>query len=296
MKKSERKTDKKNRDAIYLESAKKAMMGSKIHLSKINRLKKRNPALYQSLMEEARKEYAIAEKDYIDKLNETELEFYYSEPFGYNPRGQYPGHTTRLMIDFANILTLLNLPPQSKILEVGCGSAWISIFLSKMGYTVFAIDIAEDKIKIAREKACQYNTNIEFIVEDAERYTCNQQYDAIFFHDSLHHVLDERKVLQNCFNALNEGGKILLIEPGEKHSQSKLALDAVKQYGTIEKGCSRKRLKTILKEIGFQKVTCYTALNVLFDETIYQWIRNVARVLFSRFRRRGQTVILAQKR
>jgi len=56
------------------------------------------------------------------------------------------------MQNFINLFSLLALPGGSRVLDVACGSGWISQFLTKLGYDVVGIDIAPDMIDTARER------------------------------------------------------------------------------------------------------------------------------------------------
>lgn len=283
-------------EKTLIESAKRAMMGLKTDLKRMRQLKKKNHPLYSKIMKRAKKECAKAEKEYIRKLDKAELEFYHTEPFGYNPRGEYPIYTATLLREFADILALLNCPPKSKVLEVGCGNGWVAIFLSKGGYVVTEVDVEEDKIAIAKRKAREYRAKVQFVVKDAEKLEYEEKYDAVVFHASLHHILNERRVLQKCSNALKWGGKLVIYEPGEKHAQTRQSLEALHRYGTLEKGYSRKYLKKLLKEVGFKNVTCYTTITSTFDEKPLWLAQQIARILHSKVRLGGYpNVMLAKK-
>lgn len=55
------------------------------------------------------------------------------------------------------------------VLELGAGTGSDAIWLSKKGFKVTAIDVSATAVKIARRKAADANTRIEFIVADILR-------------------------------------------------------------------------------------------------------------------------------
>ena len=44
-------------------------------------------------------------------------------------------------------------PPPARILDLGCGGGWTSIFYARLGYQVTGQDIAPDMIAVARDNA-----------------------------------------------------------------------------------------------------------------------------------------------
>jgi ubiquinone/menaquinone biosynthesis C-methylase UbiE len=65
-------------------------------------------------------------------------------------------------------LHLIDEIKNKNIIEMGCGGAQNSIFLSKQGANVTAIDLSPSQIKYAKSLAEQNNTKINFYVEDMQ--------------------------------------------------------------------------------------------------------------------------------
>jgi len=53
-----------------------------------------------------------------------------------------------------------------KILDLGCGSGWLSVYLARLGFSVTGVDIASQAIELAKTWAKQENLSIEFSVAD----------------------------------------------------------------------------------------------------------------------------------
>ena len=65
-----------------------------------------------------------------------------------------------------------------RILDVGCGTGRHAIELTKRGYLVTGIDLAEGQLKKAREKAAAANLNIDFRQQDARNIAFKNEFDV----------------------------------------------------------------------------------------------------------------------
>ena len=71
----------------------------------------------------------------------------------------------------------LNFDKSVKILDVGCGTGRHSIELTKRGYAVKGIDLSESQLTLAREKAKNYNLNIDLSRHDARDLPFKNEFD-----------------------------------------------------------------------------------------------------------------------
>lgn len=53
-----------------------------------------------------------------------------------------------------------------KILDLGCGSGWLSVYLARQGFDVVGVDVAEHALELGRMWAEQENLPIKFEVQD----------------------------------------------------------------------------------------------------------------------------------
>ncbi len=168
----------------------------------------------------------------------------------------------RLLTDFANVIAALRLPVESRILDIACGSGWMSHFLTKLGYDVIGIDISEEMIGLARERLKQdrhvrrSESNIDgmFIVHDIETgpVRIGRPADAAIFESSLHHFYDPVAALRHLSGMLAEDGLVVLIEGENRRGPLRpYHVEVVKKYRTLERPYSRSELITILQLAGF---------------------------------------------
>jgi 2-polyprenyl-3-methyl-5-hydroxy-6-metoxy-1,4-benzoquinol methylase len=188
-----------------------------------------------------------AEIDYPRAVGDEGREWIRSKPFGHNPR-----ESARLLIDFGYALQLLDLHAGSTLVELGCGSGWMTRFAARHGVHAEGYDISPEMIEIARAEAEREGLDVRFEAGDYEQLDLGRRFDACLIYDALHHSERPELVLAAARRALKPGGRLLLAEPNWKHRfQGRDASDA---YGTTELGYSSRRLKHLVREAGFTDV------------------------------------------
>ena len=113
-------------------------------------------------------DYKRAAIEYPSKLDPERSYYLRTKPF-YNLKNKPVKHlgegmdaeTHRHFCDFANIAAALALPAGGSILDVGCGSGWVSEYFARLGYKVLGIDISEDLIQMARERVERVPYNVD---------------------------------------------------------------------------------------------------------------------------------------
>ena len=196
------------------------------------------------------------EIDYIQSIPAEAVQQALGKPFSYEMCGRY-------LMDIGAILSLLPDWPPARILDLGVGTGWTSIFIAKRGFDVVGQDIAADMIALANENKARWGIdNVDFVVSDYEAMTFDHEFDAAVFYDSLHHAVDERLALAKVYQALKPGGKVITVEPGEGHSQSPESIEAMRRWGVTEKDMPPHHIMSIGREIGFHNFKVYARYHV----------------------------------
>ena len=114
----------------------------------------------------------------------------------------------------SDISKLLEIKPGESILDLACGFGRYSIPLAKLGYSVTGVDLNESFIQEASEKANEMNLNAQFDCADMREYIKPAGFDnIIIMYNSFGYFQDpedDRKVIQNCYQSLKPGGKLIL--------------------------------------------------------------------------------------
>lgn len=225
--------------------------------------------------------------EYPDKLGGSDRHHLLTKPFYdlAHKHSRWAGEgldadTHRHFCDFANMAMALALPPGARVLEIGCGSGWLTEYFARLGYDVTGLDISPALIEMARERLSKvpYGADHEtplryrFLVHDIEAEPLAETFNAIICYDALHHLEAEQRVLANLAAMLAEGGQLFVLEgecPPEGSATEDELREAMREYETLESPFSREYLLSLLREHGFAIVGDYVSVNGLFDrETI----------------------------
>lgn len=110
-------------------------------------------------------------------------------------------------------LLLPQLVKTKSVLEIGCGTAYWTQFMSQTANSILASDINESVLEIAKTKS--YPTNPEFILGDYEQLDeLEGQFDLIFAGFVVSHI--RREHLENFISRLSSklkrGGEIIFMD------------------------------------------------------------------------------------
>jgi len=113
-----------------------------------------------------------------------------------------------------NIIALLGLDKNQKVIDIGCGTGAFAINAAKHLKKVYAVDVSKAMLRRARKKARKAKLdNIEFSKGGFLTYTHNAEpVDAIVSMSALHHLPDFWKMigLQRLARMVKTGGKIYI--------------------------------------------------------------------------------------
>ena len=233
-------------------------------------------------------DYKRAAVDYLGRLSEERQHHLRTKPF-YNLANKpekYKGEGMdadmhRHFCDFANIARGLALPPGARILDVGCGSGWLSEYFARLGYDVKGIDLSPALIAMSRERVSRVPYGVDhetplrcsFQVHDIELEPLREKFDAVICYDSLHHLEDERAVVKHLAAMLDIGGLLFILEghkplPGSKTEDE--LLEVMRQFGTLESPFSDDYLRALLDEHGLALIGDYVSINGLFEREMLE--------------------------
>jgi len=108
----------------------------------------------------------------------------------------------------------INRDKSSKIIDIGCGTGRHAIELTKRGYNVTGVDLSENQIKRAREKAREAGVTVDFQTQDARNLPFDGEFDlAIMLCEGGFSLMETDEmnfeILKNATKALKDKGKLI---------------------------------------------------------------------------------------
>lgn len=112
-----------------------------------------------------------------------------------------------------NLLTERGIAPRS-VLDLACGTGAMSVLLAQAGYEVIGVDMSEEMLTMASEKAVALSDNRPFFVRQRmQRLRLPQTVDWVFSGlDSINYLTDPedcRETFRRVYDALSPGGAFL---------------------------------------------------------------------------------------
>lgn len=105
-----------------------------------------------------------------------------------------------------DLVQLLDPQDGERILDVGCGTGYLTHLIAEAGADVLGIDSAASMI----EKARKEYPALPFSVEDITAFSSAQPFDAVFSNAVLHWVLNKEAAARCIYAALKPGGRLVL--------------------------------------------------------------------------------------
>jgi SAM-dependent methyltransferase len=168
------------------------------------------------------------------------------------------------LLNFANLVALLDLPGRARVLDVACGSGWVSHFLSRMNYDAHGFDICPDMVELTRRRlredplvgaAGAEGLPDRFFVLDAEReelpVALRGTFDAVVMESCVHHFLDPVSALRHIAAGLKEDGIAVVIEGENRQGPIRPEYLAVmREFDTLERPYTRAQMERMLRLAG----------------------------------------------
>jgi uncharacterized protein YbaR (Trm112 family)/SAM-dependent methyltransferase len=182
----------------------------------------------------------------------------YMSPF--NPGD--PEHTIYLIRLFAYCLPLLQRNgPNHVVLDAGCGYAWTTEWLFKIGFEPIGIDITRTYMDVGMTRVGGWLPHL--VVADTENPPIRScAVDAVLCYEAFHHIPDRKKAMRQFFRILKPGKSVILAEPGSNHEHAQVSIDVMEKYGILERGMSLEDVGGYVRGSGFLRPAQHQVLTV----------------------------------
>ena len=147
-------------------------------------------------------------------------------------------------------------PPSSPILDLGCGSGDLAIYLAKLGHQVVGVDFVESAIKNAQDKVALLphgsDLSLKFQVADALNPSLLHKKFGAVFDSGFYHLFNA----DQCEQLIDEVASILephgcyylhefAVEFPVPNVPRQISIDEIRTRFTVEKGWQIKEIQTV---------------------------------------------------
>lgn len=148
-----------------------------------------------------------------DERTETVRRFYEVAPFpGYRERDTLSGLRARAdRSEFARLLDRA-IPGDAKVLEVGCGTGQMSLYLARARRTVIGADLTRPSLLLAAGAARRFGVDQALFVEtDLNRPGLKPgAFDVVYCSGVLHHTPDPKAAFRSIVGLAKPGGLVVI--------------------------------------------------------------------------------------
>jgi ubiquinone/menaquinone biosynthesis C-methylase UbiE len=136
------------------------------------------------------------------------------------------------------------------LIDYGSGTGLISLELSDLVDSILLIDSSEQMLEVAKAKISHKGIiNSKVLYADFTQESPELRADIILLSLVLLHIPDTKKILQELFNILNTGGKLIIIDFDKNDKIN---------HPKVHNGFSHEELKNSLSESGFKSIEIKT--------------------------------------
>lgn len=169
----------------------------------------------------------------------------------FNPSN--PNFSIDLLACFVTTASRLGCGMNGVVFDLGCGFAWTTEWLVRLGYQAIGADICRDYVLAGLPR--MGNNLPHLIVGDVENLPLRDEcVDAVLSFESFHHVPNRRRAMQELARIMRAGTRIVLIEPGIEHEKHPRSVAAMKQHGILERGFDRAGLASYIQDTALGNI------------------------------------------
>jgi ubiquinone/menaquinone biosynthesis C-methylase UbiE len=177
------------------------------------------------------------------------------------------------------MIDLTNPKKADVVMEIGAGTGMVSLLLAPKVKKVIAVDISEEMLRIAKERAMESGVNnIEFVRGTFHNPGIAEKADIIITIDSLHCTKDgnyKKRAIEIMHDHLKDGGRIFLEDEMIAYNQEilkKRADQIVRYLVKLAKGSDKE-----FQDLLFEKRPNIHDLKEFFDESTSHYIKDMAK-------------------
>lgn len=153
------------------------------------------------------------------------------------------------------------------LLDYGSGTGLVSLEVADLVDSILLVDSSQQMLEVAKAKISHKGiTNSKVLYTDFIEETSKLKADIVLMSLVLLHIPDTKKILQELFNVLNNGGKLIIIDFDKNDKIN---------HPKVHNGFSHEELKKTLSEVGFKSIemkTFYHGNRIFMNQDAFMFI------------------------
>jgi SAM-dependent methyltransferase len=110
----------------------------------------------------------------------------------------------------ARLVLEAQLPPDSLVLDAGCGPGLVSQAFLEAGHRIRGVDLSEEMVARARARCARFGDRARFECQSLFEHTSGGPFDASISRYVLHHVADPLAFIRRQVELIRPGGLVVL--------------------------------------------------------------------------------------
>ncbi len=184
--------------------------------------------------------------------DEADLAWQRAKPFAPQDRAE----SLRLLDVFVAAAAHLDVPPGARVLDLGGGPGWVSELLLRLGLRPVTLDLSPSLLRLGQDRLARAGLPSRLVRSDMTALPfADGTFEAAIVVDALHHVPDVAAALREARRVLSPGGRLVLAEPGEGHSEAEKSRAESREHGVREGEIHPFWIEREARAAGFDRVS-----------------------------------------
>jgi ubiquinone/menaquinone biosynthesis C-methylase UbiE len=192
-------------------------------------------------------------------------------------------------------IALMNIQPSDRILDLGCGTGWVSRRLARMANAgeVVGLDVADEMLHRAEEASSEFN-NIRYVWGSAENIPAlDGLFTKVLSVESFYYYADQNKALRELKRVMAPGGQLFILI--NLYKDNHYSLRWVGELKVPVQALSEAEYISLLERHGFRNVEAHRIPDRSPSPDVYsgKWFKDADEL--KDFKRIGALLLIATK-
>jgi ubiquinone/menaquinone biosynthesis C-methylase UbiE len=192
-------------------------------------------------------------------------------------------------------LALMNIQPNDRILDLGCGTGWASRRMARVAIAgeIVGLDVADEMLRRAEQTSSSFK-NIRYVWGSAEKIPAADSYfSQVLSVESFYYYADQNKALNELSRVMAPGAKLFILI--NLYKDNHYSLRWVSELKVPVQALSEAEYKALLEKHGFKNVQARRIPDRSPTPETYsgKWFKNAEEL--KDFKRIGALLLIAKK-